>query len=90
MRVSQASLTGAPFGGFGQSGLGRELGAADIDTFAPGHVEKYSESVEIIRGFARKCVLWAIMITTTRMLGDGGAILLAAGGWAYFARVYAQ
>lgn len=28
-----ASLTGAPFGGFGQSGLGRELGAADIDTF---------------------------------------------------------
>ena len=26
-------LTGAPFGGFRQSGLGRELGRADISTF---------------------------------------------------------
>jgi acyl-CoA reductase-like NAD-dependent aldehyde dehydrogenase len=27
------SLTGAPFGGFKSSGLGRELGIADVDTF---------------------------------------------------------
>ena len=26
-------LTGAPFGGFRQSGIGRELGKADLDTF---------------------------------------------------------
>ena len=27
------SLTGAPFGGFKSSGLGRELGIADVETF---------------------------------------------------------
>ena len=28
-----ASLTGAPFGGFGHSGIGRELGEADLECF---------------------------------------------------------
>ena len=39
-----ASLTGAPFGGFKESGIGRELGVADVTTFTEQQTLKLAKS----------------------------------------------